>query len=132
MIAERGDSWLGRRERAELAAWRDTRRRSAWLLGRMLAKQLVADVYGDLDLACIEILSRDAQWRVNRPRVWCDGNEQPSSLSISHSQRGALVALATDGDVLLGADLADNEMFSDGFVDLWFTPLEQALVSRDA
>ena len=125
MMPTRGDSWLARRERAELAALRDNRRRNAWLLARMLAKQLVVEVADGLDAGQIEVLSRDALGRVNRPRVWCQGVEQPWSLSISHSGRGALVALATDSRVSLGVDLADSETFSDGFVDLWFTPDER-------
>jgi phosphopantetheinyl transferase len=125
MLAGLGEAWLGRRERAELAAWRDPRRRGAWLLGRILAKQLVADAYGGLELQQIEILSRDSLGRVNRPVVWLDGVEQPGSLTISHSHRGALAALDTSGNVVLGADLADSGTFSDGFVELWFTPPER-------
>jgi phosphopantetheinyl transferase len=120
-----GDSWLTRGERAELAAWRDERRRRAWLLGRWCAKQLIAEMVGDLRAERIEILSRDAAGRVNRPRVWCDGVAQSWSLSISHSHRGVLAALATDPALSVGVDLADCETFSDGFVDLWFTPGER-------
>jgi phosphopantetheinyl transferase len=118
--------WLSARERAELGSWRDARRRTAWMLSRLLAKQLIGEVAGgDLRPERIEILSRDAAGRVNRPRVLCDGALAPWSLSISHSQRGVLAALSIDRHVSLGVDLADCEAFSDGFVETWFTPKER-------
>ena len=121
-----GDAWLGRRERAELATWRDQRRRCAWLLGRMLAKQLIATLLSDdLPATAIEILSRDSLGRVNRPRVWCEGTPRSWSLSISHSDRGVLVALSTDDYVSLGVDVAQPTQFSDAFVELWFTTAER-------
>jgi 4'-phosphopantetheinyl transferase EntD len=129
---ELGEDWLSAREQAELAAWRNARRRRAWLLARMLGKQLVADALREpghargAEARRIEILSRDAAGQVNRPRIWRDGVEQPWSLSISHSARGALAALACSELVAVGVDVADVETFSDGFVDLWFTPAERA------
>ena len=74
----------------------------------------------------IEILSRNAEGRVSRPCLWRDGVEQSWSMSISHSDRGVLVALTADAGTSLGVDLADCNAFSDGFVDLWFTPAERA------
>ena len=127
-----GLAWLGHRERAELAAWRDADRRRAWLVGRTIGKTLVARRMAKLptpqaiEPSQIEILSRDAEGRVNRPRIWCDGIEKPWSLSISHSQRGVLAAFTAATDVALGVDLADCGTFGDGFVDLWFTPAERA------
>jgi phosphopantetheinyl transferase len=120
------ESSLSLRERKELAAWKDADRRRAWLLGRMLAKRLIAERLGDgLRPAAIEILSRDAAGRVNRPRVWRDGCEQSWPLSISHSQRGALAAFSTADGVALGVDLAAPARLSAGFVRLWFTTREQ-------
>ena len=129
-------AWLSQRERAELAAWRDMRRRRAWTMARYVGKQLVAEVVGavptdfptddDARWRRTEILSRDEAGRVNRPRVWRDGALQPWSLSISHSHRGVLAALVTDEGTSVGVDVADLETFSDGFVDLWFTPAERA------
>ncbi|MGD9721269.1 MAG: 4'-phosphopantetheinyl transferase superfamily protein [Pirellulales bacterium] len=126
-----GDHWLSRREQAELSAWRDERRRRAWLLGRAVAKRLVAGFIAlraepsSVPPEAIEILSRDTAGRVNRPLVWIEGRLRPWSLSISHSHRGVLAALAGSDTVSLGVDLADSAAFGDGFVELWFTPAER-------
>jgi phosphopantetheinyl transferase len=131
-MCESDDAWLSDRERAELAAWHNADRRRAWLAGRSLGKALVAELVARLDAdragepPRIEILSRDAEGRVNRPRIWCDGIERPWSLSISHSERGALAALTASADVAIGVDLAERRTLSDGFVDLWFTAAERA------
>lgn len=127
-----GEARLSEREREELAAWRNENRRRAWLLGRTLAKELIAELLAESpeeqarQSGQIEILSRDAEGRVNRPRIWCDGVERPWSLSISHCERGVLAALTATPHVALGVDLAGGETFSDSFVDLWFTPAERA------
>ncbi len=123
--------WLSDREQAELATWRDPGRRTAWLVGRTLAKQLVADretaPSGDAGATPrIDILSRDEAGRVNRPRIWCDGVARPWSLSISHTRRGVLAVLSTATGVALGVDLTEADSFSDRFVGLWFTPAERA------
>lgn len=127
LSAEAHADWLSAREQAELAAWREPGRRRAWLAGRRLAKQLVAShlCFGD-SLPSIEILSRDALGRVNRPRVWRGGVEQSCSLSISHSARGVLVALVAGSEATLGVDLSDTAELSPGLVKLWFTADERA------
>jgi phosphopantetheinyl transferase len=126
------DSWLSPRERSEFAVWRDSRRRRAWLMGRMLGKQLVAANLADaLPSMSIEILSLTGAGRGTRPRIWCDGVEQSWSLSVSHTHRGVLAALCMKEGISIGVDVVAAKTFSDGFVQLWFTPAEQAWF-RDA
>ena len=133
-----GDSWTGARERHELALLRDERRRRSWLRGRMLAKKLIAeraigrtdvDASG-VDLASIDILSRDERGRSSRPRVWCGGVEQPWSLSISHTETGALVALCLDERISAGIDMAECHEPGEGFVRTWLTPGEQQWIGE--
>jgi phosphopantetheinyl transferase len=119
------EACLGARERAELARLRDLSRRRAWLLGRMLARQLLHEARGDWDASEIEILSRDAQGRLNRPRIFRGGVEQSCSLSISHAARGAMAVLCGEPGVTVGVDLAPPEPLSGAFVQLWFTPGER-------
>ena len=93
----REQAWLGAREQAEFAAWHEPRRRRAWLVGRILGKQLVAaNRKNDLAPAEIEILSLNRDGRGSRPRVFCGGAELPWSLSVSHTDRGVLAALSPD------------------------------------
>ncbi len=128
-----GDSWTGARERHELAMLRDERRRLAWLRGRMLAKQLIvtgSDGSSDtgldgVDFASIDILSRDERGRSNRPRVWWGGVEQSWSLSISHTEAGALAALCVTDGISTGVDIAECQQLGAGFVRTWLTPGEQ-------
>ncbi len=126
LLASGSGALLSDRERAELAAWHDPDRRRSWLAGRLLAKQLVRETWSAAPAdSAIEILSLNDQRRGRRPRVVCDGQQMPWSLSISHTQRGVLVALSTAPSVAVGVDLAARQDVSAGFVRLWFTPAEQ-------
>jgi phosphopantetheinyl transferase len=124
LLAGRVEGWLSARELKELAQWRDERRRRAWMLSRLLARQLLAEV-GDASEASFEVLSRDELGRVNRPILWRDGARLPWSLSISHSDRGVLVALAPRSDVTIGADVTQEQSFAPS-LEAWFTPSERA------
>lgn len=98
----------------------------------MLGKQLVTAKRADaLPPTSIEILSLNGKQRGSRPRILCDGAEQPWSLSVSHTHRGVLAALCTKEGVSVGVDVAAAKSFSDGFVRLWFTPAEKDWL-RDA
>ena len=120
------DGWLTRGERAELATWHDETRRRVWLVGRILAKELIlAKGLPGASPAAIEILSLDASSRPTRPRVTVDSAAQGWSLSIAHTERGVLAALAARGDLSIGVDLAPNEPLAENFIRLWFTPAEQ-------
>jgi 4'-phosphopantetheinyl transferase EntD len=127
LAVEANADCLSARELAELAAWREPGRRRAWLAGRRLAKQLIAShLCIDNPMLSIEVLSRDSQGRVNRPKVWYGGIEQACSLSISHSARGVLVAIVAGNEATLGIDLSDAAELSPGLVNLWFTADERA------
>ena len=127
LTAEGHADWLSPSELTELAAWREPGRHRAWLAGRSLAKQLVAShLCIDDPMSSIEVLSRDSQGRVNRPRVWRSGIEQSCSLSISHSARGVLVAIVAGDEATPGIDLSDAAELSPGLVNLWFTADERA------
>lgn len=125
-----GLSWLSSRERAELSNWRDRRRQRAWLWGRMVGKQLIfAKLQVDSELAKIEILSGDG---LGRPRIWCDGIEQPWSLSISHTGHGVLAAVCGQERISVGVDITPCEGLSEGFIRTWFTPDETAWLRQTA
>jgi phosphopantetheinyl transferase len=125
------DDWLSVREQAELRTWRDAGRRRAWLRGRALAKQLIADhLAPGAAGSTIEILSRDTDGRVNRPRVSWNGVERGWSLSISHTDRGVLAAICERSDVLLGVDVAVSRPLPASLSQLWFTQAERAWVAE--
>jgi phosphopantetheinyl transferase len=131
LLASGCKALLSDRERAELAAWHDPERRRSWLAGRLLAKQVVRETWSDAPVdSAIEILSLNDRNRGSRPRVVCDGQQMPWSLSISHTQRGVLVALSTAPNVSVGVDLAAPQKLSAGFVRLWFTPAEQQWLAK--
>ncbi len=120
------EAWLTRGERAELATWHDETRRRVWLVGRILAKELILTKGGQgSSPAAIEILSLDADGRPTRPRIAFDSAPKSWSLSIAHTERGVLVALAARDDVSIGVDLAPGEPLAENFIRLWFTPAEQ-------
>lgn len=105
-------------EQAEGDAWRDPGRREEWLLGRLLARRTIAWKHPGTDVA---ILSLNAESRSDRPRVLVDGKDPGWSLSISHTDRGMLVAFADDGRTEVGADLVVPERFAPSFLAAWFT-----------
>jgi phosphopantetheinyl transferase len=116
------ESCLSTRELAELDTWHNAERRRNWLQGRILTKQLIAaNVNRDLPIAEIEILSRTHS---SRPCIWCGGQEQSWSFSISHTDRGVLAALCFDPNTSVGVDLTACQPFRDSFIRLWFTVAE--------
>lgn len=103
---------------AEHAAWRamgSPERRATWLAGRVLAKQLIAEcLRGQRDLRAITspteiyIESRSTEKHLGaRPTVCVAGQELNWGLSIAHSRRGVLVAVALDANV--GVDLVASD-----------------------
>jgi phosphopantetheinyl transferase len=115
-------------ERAELNHWRNPRRREEWLLGRVLARQLVAEELGDS--SAIEILSRDGLGRSVRPIVTIAGQPLPVSLSISHTRLAVLVALCAVPGVSIGADLVPCAPLGNGLMEFWFDEQEQLLAEN--
>ncbi len=121
-------SWLSAHECREMQAWRHPRRREAWLMGRLLSKQLILDSLDEarLDPRRVEIFSRDAEGRSVRPRIFLFGKRQPWCLSISHAERSVLAALSTSAHVKVGVDLTSVEDCKPGFLAVWFTQGEQS------
>ncbi len=121
------DGWLSRAEQAELARWRSPARQVQWMAGRRVAKRLVADVLGMsvADLGTIEILSRDGAGRPVPPRVHVAGRMLPWSMSIAHTERGAMAAVCYDPDATIGVDLVVLGRDWRGLARMWFTPGEQ-------
>ena len=122
--------WLNLAERIELDRLSHELRRRQWLIGRWLAKQLIQRAAG-AELSDIRILARDERGRGVRPQLRVAGQMLPWSVSISHSDRAVLVALAASDAQMVGVDLADLRPArvprSDaGFRRLWFTADEQA------
>jgi len=140
--------WLAPVECAELARLKDPTRRSAWLAGRWCAKLLIRQAIDELRrdnppgrwterrpacgaLAEIEIRSRDEFGHGIRPRITVHGEALSWSISISHSVRGALAALASTDACVLGVDLTDPTPPTAGFLRLWFTATERRWIEPD-
>ncbi len=145
-----GAQWLAESERAEAARIAHSARREQWLAGRWLAKRLVLREVPKAQLVDVQILARDERGRGVRPQIVLAGRPLERTLSISHSDLGVLVALATRQDWSVGIDLADlrsgdaaDRAARDsessaaahpsvaGFRRLWFTPSEQAWLTAD-
>lgn len=111
-------------EQVELDQLRDPSRREAWQWGRVLAKQLLREQLPELVAFDdrIEICSRNGEGKSVRPTVRVNGAPLDVCLSISHSDRGVLVALSRDAQ--LGIDLVDLSEFRPGSLDAWFTEAE--------
>ena len=129
--ARAAEEWLSTGERGIYAQFRPGPRGDNWLLGRLLAKKLVMARLSAqpqrkrfLHPARIEIRSGAARGQRFRPRVAVDGRQRSWSLSIAHTEKAVLVVLA-DGRDAVGADLVEPGRYGRGFLELWFTPLEQ-------
>lgn len=121
---------LSASEQAELNRYKNRQRRQDWLRGRFVAKQLISETCFDSQMSweSISILSQNEQQESVAPTVLIDGMEQPGSLSISHTKRGAWAGICLDQYLRLGVDLAVIEQFSDAFVKTWMTQAEQELI----
>ena len=129
-------AWLVAAERAELAMLSDERRRREWLAGRWAAKQLLIQASMAGCALDVEICSRDAGRRGSRPRIRIAGQPFFGSLSIAHTSKGAIAALAASERLTIGVDLVNlDEMAavsaSGGFARLWYTPLERCWIVAD-
>lgn len=128
-----GKAWLSDAERADSAGLHDSRRREAWLFGRLLSKQVIVSRMAALPGAReavrpehLQISSRDGLGRATRPRILLHGRLRDWSLSLAHSDQSVLVAFSEDPGVAVGVDVAPIQSPKAGFVDLWFTPWERA------
>jgi phosphopantetheinyl transferase (holo-ACP synthase) len=135
----RSTTWVGAAERAELLMLTDERRRNEWLAGRWVAKQLLIQAGMAEGPADIEICSRDVRRRGSRPRIQVAGRPVGNTLSIAHTSKGTIAALAASEQQLVGVDLVDladvAALFAKrrgrGFARLWFTPLERCWIAMD-
>lgn len=123
-------TWLSSREQAILATLRDPARREDWLLGRWLAKQVVAlagDVRSTSDtwLSSIEVLPQQVAGLPSRPQVCVAGNPLFRSISISHDASGVLVACSRSSTFVPGVDLVVEGPANPGFLRLWFNDSER-------
>jgi phosphopantetheinyl transferase len=110
----------------------DATRRRQWLAGRALARELLRESFGFADGNDVQIISRSENGLGMRPLVVADGCQLDCRLSISHTSRGVLVALAPQSECPIGVDLCDElDSFSPGFLRLWFTPAEQSWIDGD-
>jgi phosphopantetheinyl transferase (holo-ACP synthase) len=104
-------------------------RREGWLYGRLLAKQLLATQAGELDPSRIDVVSQDGLGRSVRPWVLEAGRTRVGVLSIAHSTRSVLTALATEPGVTVGVDLTAIGSVDERIVELWFRESERAWVA---
>lgn len=116
--------WLSAAEQAELAVWRDRKRREQWLAGRWIAKRLLCRSTLTEQLRRVEILSRTPEGLGSEPRVFADGKRLDRRMSISHAGRSVLVGLGAP-HLKIGVDLALDVPRSERFRAAWFSPREK-------
>jgi len=121
--------FLSPSELQKFSAFRFPKRRNEWLLGRWTAKALVHSIpaYQHYSLDQIEI--RNAL--EGAPFVQLPGRAAPAEcLTISHTEKFAVCALATGLDVHVGTDLEKIEARTETFSLDYFTPAERRLVEE--
>jgi 4'-phosphopantetheinyl transferase EntD len=131
--------WLSADERAAHAAMQSSERRATWLAGRILAKRLLleyaqaaGDALATFRASELHIESRSTSpGHGERPTLFLAGLAQECAISIAHSQRGVLAAVALDGKVSLGVDLAESTDAPQA-LQWTFTPAERAWLAGDA
>jgi phosphopantetheinyl transferase len=115
------EEWLSPDERRAYAAMRSSQRQNAWLVGRMVAKQLLREMLAAQDhpLAAvpanvIQIESRCPRTRRGeRPVVFIAAERRAYALTITHTQRGVLVAASLSDEFALGVDLVLTDVAAD-------------------
>ena len=111
----------------KFSKFRFPKRQNEWLLGRWAAKSLVHSipVYQHYSLDQIEICNTPE----GAPYIQLPGEViLVDCLSISHSHRFSLCALAPGPDLRVGADLEKIESRTETFILDYFTPSERQLV----
>jgi phosphopantetheinyl transferase len=123
------NDWLSVSELERLHRFRFAKRRTDWRLGRWTAKRAIATCLSwpshPRILARIEICATAS----GAPEAVVPNLPAPFSISLSHSGRAAICAVAPFG-VALGCDLELIESRADAFVEEYFTPQERFLISR--
>jgi 4'-phosphopantetheinyl transferase len=118
-----GLDWLAPDERVRVETLRFALRRADFLLGRWIAKRLIAAVLPDTRLAAISIRAAAD----GAPEAFLDGAPLPLTVSLSHRAGRALAAVGDAG--ALGADLELVEPRSALLVADFFTAAEAAAVA---
>ncbi len=125
------DTWLSAAEKLRCETFRIPKRRADWRLGRWTAKRAVASYLGmsgdPATLAHIEIRAAMS----GAPEVFISNEPPGLSVSITHSA-GVSACVVAPADMAVGCDLELIEPRSDAFLADYFTPAEQAMVSREA
>jgi 4'-phosphopantetheinyl transferase len=119
------ETLLSPAEAATYAALKAPKRRSDWLLGRITAKQLVAEYLGSTGSAPslnAIVIAADPD---GAPYASMHGARLPFSLSISHSHDTALCALVAATGKTVGCDIEYIEARDAAFLSDFFTPAEQ-------
>ena len=110
-------------ELGKYSAFRFSKRRDEWLLGRWTAKSLAHSLpgYQQYPLDQIEILNTSE----GAPYIQlADGTRPEGCLTISHSGHLAMCALTTVDGLRMGADLEKIEARTETFILDYFTPAE--------
>jgi len=127
-----GEEWLAPGEAASLAGLRYTKRRTEFLLRRLVAKHAVASLIGrstdPAALSGIEVHNAPN----GAPYVHVDGAPAEVGLSISDRAGWAVCVTTPTRQPAVGCDLELVEPRSQGFVRDFLTPAEQALVASCA
>ncbi len=124
-------AWLSPNEQARAATFRDPSTRNAWLTARHAAKRLVAARLPGwpsephaVEMAAIDIQSRDASGRGVRPQVHVHGRQAPMSVSISHTASRVFVAAGVATEAV-GVDLTPLNAFAKPASRWWLTDAER-------
>lgn len=111
--AAAADCWLSPAERRAWHRMGSQERRATWLAGRIVAKRLLSaclaaenDHRGTLAPAEIHIETQSTDLgHGQRPCIFMQGRSLDWALSIAHTARGVLAAVASEPGVTLGVDL---------------------------
>ncbi len=119
--------WLSAAERTRAGAFRYTKRRNDFLLGRWTLKLAVAKVLGWPDDPAVLARIEGRTAPSGAPRLYIDG--QPATHGVSLTDRaGCAVCLVAASPVAVGCDVEIVEPRSDAFVRDYLTQAEQRLV----
>lgn len=125
----RGEHWLAPSEAAVLSGLRYTKRRTEFLLRRLVTKQAVASVIGEAtdpgELARIEVRNAPS----GAPYVVIDGLPLTLGVSISDRAGWAVCVTSPTADAVVGCDLELVEPRTSGFVADFLTSNEQRVVA---
>ena len=118
--------WLSPPEQAAYLSMRSARRQQTFLAGRIVLKKLLLrSAYTSFPANRLVIESRsDVPGHGERPVLSIDSAVQPLSLSISHSERGVLVAAGDSTTTSVGVDLVTLDAITE-HVTWTFTAAER-------